>query len=100
MSQADTPMNDVFTVDPGVRFRRMFDEAVLIHQDRAESLVLNDCAVSILELCDGHRSLADIESLLAQQFEVDPAALRADLLRFVGELRNEGVIRNSAENRA
>ena len=49
----------IWKVKDGVRFRRLFDEAVLIQQDKAEALVLNDTAISFLEACDGERSVGD-----------------------------------------
>ena len=55
-----SPGKTIWQVQSSVRFRRLFDEAVLIHQEKAEALVLNDTAVSFLEGCDGVRSVEEI----------------------------------------
>ena len=75
-----------------VRFRRVLDEAVVIHQERAEALVLNDTATAFLELCNGERSLEEIVGLMADQYEVEPATLLADMIGFAQELVAEGII--------
>jgi coenzyme PQQ biosynthesis protein PqqD len=79
-------------LDPGVRFRRLFDEAVVIHQDNAEALVLNETGVSFLELCNGQRSLGEIISLLHEQYETGKDDLERDVARFVEELLASSVI--------
>ena len=38
----------IWQVDSSVRFRRLFDEAVLIREHHDEALVLNDTAASLL----------------------------------------------------
>lgn len=85
--------NDIWELSEHVRFRRLFDEGVLIHQDRAEALVLNDSGVSFLELCDGRRSAAEIIGGLTEQFNVEREILAKDLEPFLEELAESGVIR-------
>jgi pyrroloquinoline quinone biosynthesis protein D len=77
---------------PQVRFRRLFDEAVVIQQDKAEALVLNETGVSFLELCDGERTLKQIIDLLEQQYDTGRAELTSDVLRFAEELSSSGII--------
>lgn len=79
-------------VNDRVRFRRVFDEAVVIHQEKAEALVLNDTGAAFLELCDGHRSLNEIVESILEQFEVDEQVLRKDLASFAEVLLAEGII--------
>lgn len=79
-------------INPKVRFRRVFDEGVVIHQERAEALVLNDTAMAFLELCDGQRTLAEIVAGMAEQFEVERDVLEADIAGFVEELERAGLI--------
>jgi hypothetical protein len=85
--------NHIWQLDEHVRFRRLFDEGVLIHQDQAEALVLNDVGVVFLELCDGQRNTAEIMNGIRAQFEVEPEQLAADLAPFVEELAEDGIIR-------
>ena len=88
-------MNDlskIWKVNSSVRYRRLFDEAVLIHQDRAEALVLNDTAVSFLEGCDGERTVGEIIEAMTGEFEVSAEELAADLGPFIEQLEAEGII--------
>jgi pyrroloquinoline quinone biosynthesis protein D len=79
-------------LDPQVRFRRLFDEAVVIHQQKAEALVLNETGVSFLELCDGQRTLDQIIDLLDEEYDTPRAELTDDVLRFAEELSSSGII--------
>ena len=82
----------VWKVDSGVRFRRLFDEAVLIHQQKAEALVLNDTAISFIEGCDGQRTVEEIITTMTEDFEVSAEQLAEDLAPFIEQLAAEGII--------
>ena len=82
----------VWKVDPSVRFRRLFDEAVLIHQRKAEALVLNDTAISFIEACDGERTVDEIIEAMTDDFEVSAEQLADDLAPFIEQLAAEGII--------
>ena len=84
--------NTIWKVDSSVRFRRLFDEAVLIHQEKAEALVLNDTAISFLEACDGKRTVDEIIAGMVEEFEVRAQELEADLGPFIDQLADEGII--------
>jgi hypothetical protein len=84
-------------LDPGVRFRRMFDEAVVIHQDQAEALVLNESGVSFLELCDGTRNTDEIIELMLEQYDVPVAELTRDINKFINNLSASGIINDSGK---
>jgi hypothetical protein len=84
--------NHIWQLDEHVRFRRLFDEGVVIHQGQAEAIVLNDAGVAFLELCDGSRNAGEIISGMAAQFEVTSETLAVDLEPFIEELAESGVI--------
>ena len=83
----------IWRLDSAVRFRRLLDEAVLIHQEKAEALVLNDTAVSFIELCDGRRTVDEIIAAIVESFEVSAEQLTEDLMPFIKELSREGIIK-------
>jgi hypothetical protein len=85
--------NMIWQLDSAVRFRRLLDEAVLIHQEKAEALVLNDTAVSFIELCDGKRTVDEIIAEIVENFEVSAEQLVQDLTPFIKELSREGIIK-------
>ena len=82
----------VWKVNPGVRFRRLFDEAVLIREHDAEALVLNDTAASFIESCDGKRTVEEIIAGMLGDFEVSAEQLAQDLAPFIVQLAGEGII--------
>jgi pyrroloquinoline quinone biosynthesis protein D len=75
-----------------VRFRAVEDETVVIRQEAAEALVLNEVAGRILELVDGKRTAAEIAETLIDEYEVDADTLRIDVLSYLGELVETGVL--------
>lgn len=90
--EAVTAKSTIWKLDSGVRYRRMFDEAVLIHQRKAAALVLNDTAISFIEGCDGERSVAEIIEELTGQYDVSAEQLATDLEPFIEQLAAEGII--------
>lgn len=87
-----TNSENIWRVDPKVCYRRIFDEGVVIHQQKAEALVLNEVGVSFLELCDGDRSVQQIIELMLQQYDTGVEVLTRDVHDFVQELSESGVI--------
>jgi hypothetical protein len=85
-------LGQIWKVNRLVRFRRLFDEAVLIHPDKDQALVLNDTAANFLEGCDGERSVGEIIEAMTAEFEVSAEQLAQDLLPFIGQLAAEGII--------
>ena len=90
--QLMTANKQVWKVDPSVRFRRLFDEAVLIHQAKAEALVLNDTAISFIEGCDGERTVEQVIAGMVEEFDVSAEQLAEDLRPFIEELAAQGII--------
>ena len=87
--------DQIWQIDQHVRFRRLFNEGVLIHQEQAEAIVLNDAAVTFLELCDGRRHAGEIIDGMATQFGVAHETLAKDLEPFINEMAKSGILRDS-----
>lgn len=92
MTQKLSP-ESILRTAPDVRFRRVLDEAVLIRQQSAETLVLNEVAVSVLEKCDGKASLEQITDQIQSEYDADPETIRQDVLAFAGELVSSGLVK-------
>ncbi len=75
-----------------LRFRRIDDEAVVVRQRAGEVLVMNETAARLLELADGRTSVADWVQVLAEEYEIDRRALERDVLAFVADLTEEGML--------
>jgi hypothetical protein len=93
-----TSATEIFVLDSNVRYRRLLDEAVVIHQEQAEALVLNDTAIAFIELCDGCRSTGEIIREMTGRYDVKSDELEGDLQPFIEELLAAGIIRPATEN--
>jgi hypothetical protein len=77
---------------PGVRFRVLNDEAVVLHQGSAEVMVLDAVATRILSLADGVSPISRWAEVLLREYEVPPEVLERDVLDFAAELEREGLL--------
>ena len=75
-----------------VRFRPVDDETVVVRQEAAEALVLNEVSGRILELVDGKLTLTEIVGVLADEYEIDVETLRGDVISHVSELVEIGLV--------
>lgn len=77
---------------PDVRFRVVGEEAVVVRQEAAEVIALNDVGASVLALLDSRRTVAAVVEALLAEYDIDRDALRADVEAFLLELRDTGVV--------
>ena len=74
----------------GIALRRMGDECVLYDSEKGSIHIVNAVAASVWEMCDGSRSLVDMERELRAKYAVpDGSAVKADIrtiLRDFGSL--------------
>ena len=82
----------VFRPRSDVRFRVVGDEAVIVRQEDAEVIALNEVGGSVLALLDSRRSVRDVLDALLEQYDVDRESLSSDVARFLSELRDAGVV--------
>jgi pyrroloquinoline quinone biosynthesis protein D len=73
-----------------LRFDRHEQKHMLIYPERG--LVLNDAAAAIAERCDGTRSISAIAAELASAHDGDPAAIEQDVVAFVADLEDKGLL--------
>jgi hypothetical protein len=83
-----------------VRFRVLDGEAVVVLQEAAEVLVLNETASRLLELADGATPLAAIAKALEAEYDVMPEVLGADLVAGARELAAAGLLEVAGGGRA
>ena len=87
-----TSESSVFRIRRDVRFRVVGEEAVIVRQENAEVLALNEVGASVLELLDSRRSVREVLDALLEEYDADRDSLSTDLTRFLGELRDAGVV--------
>lgn len=75
-----------------VRYRVIEDEAVVVRQTDAEVLVLNAVGARVLDLIDGSSPVRTVLDTVLSEYEVEPARLRTDILDFLRQLSEAGVL--------
>jgi hypothetical protein len=88
----DLHLRSVLKRCPDVRFRKVEDEAVVLRQNAAEVMVLNEVGARILDLADGVTPIEQWVDALFDEFEVDRATLEQDVLEFAVEMADAGVL--------
>jgi pyrroloquinoline quinone biosynthesis protein D len=68
------------------------DEAVIVLPDEGTVEILNETGALIWQLSDGRRSVENIASLVASEFEVSDEEARSDVETFVNELVSKGIM--------
>jgi hypothetical protein len=63
----------------GVRFEELDGEAVVYDRSGRQAIYLNETATVVWQLCDGHRSVADISALLTAEFPDVATELTTDI---------------------
>ena len=69
---------------------RLRDELVLLYPEGV--LLLNATAAAVAELCDGQCTVTEIVALLATRFEMPVDVLSQDVLEYLGQLRERGLL--------
>jgi hypothetical protein len=89
--------NSYIVREPGIAWRILGDQAVLISPRDNMLYPLNTVGTRFWELADGSRTLQEAVTLLFEEFEVELQVLEADLREFVGHMQEKGLIRISHE---
>jgi hypothetical protein len=76
-----------------VLVRKLADEAVLLNLATGRYFSLDPVGARIWELLEAHGRLAEVLSGILEEFDVDEATARNDLLELAGKLRGEGLVR-------
>jgi hypothetical protein len=77
---------------PGVLFRQLGGETVLLHPDSGFYFGLDIMGTLVWQLLEEHGRLQPVLDALIREFEVEEERCRADLLRLVGELLENGLV--------
>jgi hypothetical protein len=77
---------------PDVLVQAAGDTVVLLTPDSGEYFTLNEVGGRIWELADGSRSIAEIASVLVEEYEAPLEEVRADALDVFEQLAGEGLV--------
>jgi hypothetical protein len=75
-----------------IRYRIVDREAVVVQQQDARVMCLNETGTYLLTALDGKRTVRDILAVMPEEYEVSPETLQADTLRYLAELLSAHVI--------
>lgn len=75
-----------------VRHRQIGDEAVVVRQSAGEVLVVNEMGGAVLDLLDQEPTVRALLDRLAGQYDVEQSILEQDVLTYLQELLEAGVI--------
>jgi hypothetical protein len=84
--------DSVFRRRSDVRYRIVGPEAVVVRQSLPEVLVLNGVGARVVERIDGTLTVDTLVSALAGEYDVERETLERDVVAFLGELAEGGVI--------
>lgn len=86
----------VLSKNPNVAYRIYDGEATVVMPDRAEVKVVNEIGSVVWDKIDGKRTVGQIvESALEavlKEYDVTPEDLRRDIMAFLGDLREHGMV--------
>jgi len=80
-------------INPAAVYQKVGEEIVFLHTEDGVYYGLNAVGSRAWELLLQHRKLQPVLEAMLKEFDVAPDALRADLLRIVGALRDKKIIR-------
>lgn len=86
------PETPPYRLRPDVRYQPIDTEGVVVRQEAAEILILNEVGTRILALVDEGLAPPAIVERLAGQFDAEPERLAGDLTAFLQELSAAGLI--------
>lgn len=77
---------------PDSAFRKIGDEGLVVLPGRAEVKVLNPVGMLVFSQLDGSKNVEALVAAVADEFEVDVEAARQDVVAFLDQLRENGML--------
>jgi len=81
------------TIGEDVVFRELDGEAVILNMDSGIYFGLDAVGTRIWRLIEEHASLQKILEVMREEFDTTPGVLQRDLLAFVGQMLDKGLVR-------
>jgi hypothetical protein len=82
----------VYRLSPHAALESFAEGALLLRLTDRHLFELNPSAQRILELTDGQRSVMQVASALAQDFEIDEELARQDVLSLYADFELQGIV--------
>ncbi len=75
-----------------VRYRVVGEEAVVVRQNAAEVIAVNDVGARILELIDAKSTVSQVIERMSSEYDVDRDELTQDVENFVTAIHDAGIV--------
>lgn len=75
-----------------VRYRIVGDEAVVVRQNAAEVMAINDVGARVLELIDAKSTVGQLIETMSTEYDVDRTELVHDIESFVTAIHDAGIV--------
>lgn len=82
----------VFRKCSDARYRNVGGEGIVVRQAAGEVLVLNGVGARVLDLLDSESPVGGLVDALAAEYDIDRATLERDVLAYLRELLDAGII--------
>jgi hypothetical protein len=92
MTDKDSLLNRVFRIPQCVLFQEVSGESVLLDLESEQYFGLDEVGTRVWQLVEEHGRLSEVYDEMLNEFDVDPATLRQDLLELVATLADRGLI--------
>jgi len=87
-----TDATTVFRTRSDARYRNIGGEGIVVRQAVGEVLVLNEVGVRVLDLLAVGKPVGQLIGTLAAEYEVDSVTLERDVLAYIQELLDAGIV--------
>lgn len=84
-----------FCLAEDVRYRRFGEEGIVLRQEEAEIMVLNETGIRVLALAAEGTDADDIVDRILADYDVNRATLQSDVDQFLAELLQAGILTQS-----
>jgi hypothetical protein len=78
-----------------VRYRIVGDEAVVVRQNAAEVIAINDVGARILQLIDANSTVGQLIDVMANEYDVTRDELSRDVEHFVAAMHDAGIVEDA-----
>jgi hypothetical protein len=93
MKMSDDDIKKKILLEPDYLLERIDNEVAVYHPTLTTSLYLNETGGLIWELCDGHRSTADIIDILGEIYQESRQQVAKDVINIIARLVENNIAR-------
>lgn len=83
-------MTKIYSVNPNVITQVLTEGAAIVKTDSEQVTIINSTGYAIWSLLDGQRSLEEVTSLVASQFNTTPETVSKEVVAFTEQLLAKG----------